>query len=121
MPLSLSVNAGVINVLSDLCLTEEPIKFTKPLADQEVPEKEEITLTCEVSKLGKKPKWFLDDEEIKAGDRTVLTSRGLVHKLVIEKAKLHDEGKYTVAFGDVKCSANVTVKGMVYLCIYMHI
>lgn len=90
--------------------TEEPVKITKPLTDAEVDEKGEITLTCEVNKLNKKPVWLMDDEEIKPSDRVKVTSRGLVHKLTIQTAKLHDEGKYTVAFGDVKSTANLTVK-----------
>ena len=80
------------------------------MTDTIVDEKEEVTLTCEVNKLGKKPVWFLDDEEIKPNDRVKVTSRGLVHKLTIQTSKLHDEGKYTVAFDDVKSTANLTVK-----------
>jgi len=45
-------------------------QFTKPLADQEVPEK--ITQNCVVGKLGKKTKWFPEDQEIKTGDQTTM-------------------------------------------------
>ena len=91
----------------------ERVRITKPLADMEVNEKDELILTCEVNKLGKKPVWYLDDEEITPSDRVKATSRGLIHKLTIQNAKPHDEGKYTVAFGDVKSPANVTVKGKI--------
>ena len=90
----------------------ERVRITKPLADTEVKEKNELILTCEVNKLGKKPVWYLDDEEITPSDRVKPTSRGLLHKLTIQPAKPHDEGKYTVAFGDVKSSAEVTIQGM---------
>ena len=45
-------------------------QFTKSLVDQEVPEK--ITQNCVVSKLGKKTKWFPEDQEIKTGDQTTM-------------------------------------------------
>ena len=91
--------------------TAERVRITKPLSDMEVKEKDELILTCEVNKLGKKPVWFLDDEEIKPSDRIKTTSRGLIHKLTVESVKPHEEGKYTVAFGDIKASADVTVQG----------
>ena len=53
----------------------------------------------------------MDDEEIKPNDRIKTTSRGLIHKLTIDNSKPHDEGKYTVAFDEVKSTASLTVKG----------
>lgn len=91
--------------------TGELVKFTKPLKDTEVIEKEEVTLSCEINKIGKKPVWSLNGDALTPGDRVKVTSKGLIHKLTIEKSKLHDEGKYTVAFGDATSSANLTVKG----------
>ena len=78
----------------------------------EVKEKEELILTCEVNKLDEKPVWYLDDNEITPSDRVKPSSRGILHKLTIQPVKPHDEGKYTVAFGDVKSSAEVTIQGM---------
>ena len=77
----------------------------------EVKEKEELILTCEVNKLGEKL-WYLDDNEITPSDRVKPSSRGILHKLIIQPVEPHDGGKYTVAFGDVKSSAEVTIQGM---------
>ena len=89
----------------------ERVRITKPLSDMEVKEKDELILTCEVNKLGKKPVWYLDDEEITPSDRVKPTSRGLIHKLTVQSIKPHDEGKYTVAFGDVKSDATIAIQG----------
>ena len=94
-----------------IIFSAERIRITKPLSDMEVKEKDELILTCEVNKLGKKPVWYLDDEEITPSDRVKPTSRGLIHKLTVQSIKPHDEGKYTVAFGDVKADATVTIQG----------
>ena len=101
-----------------IIFSAERVRITKPLSDMEVKEKDELILTCEVNKLGKKPVWYLDDEEITPSDRVKPTSRGLIHKLTVQSIKPHDEGKYTVAFGDVKADATVTIQGnsSAYLC-----
>ena len=95
-------------------LTDELVKFTKPIKDAEVIEKEEVTFTCEINKIGKKPIWSLNDDKLTPGDRVKTISKGLVHKLTIEKSKLHDEGKYTVAFGEATLSATLIVKGIIF-------
>ncbi|ESO99763.1 hypothetical protein LOTGIDRAFT_141564, partial [Lottia gigantea] len=90
-------------------ISELPLELTKPLKNVKVTEKETITLQCEVSKPGKKSQWFVDDEEIKPSDRIKFQTEGNVHKLVISKSILDDEGVYKVKIDEVESTAEVLV------------
>lgn len=86
------------------------MEFIKPLKDIQVMEKTKVVLECEVSKPNLIATWYVDGEEIKS-DRVELVVYDTVHQLIIETAKLTDEGKYTIDVEGQKSSATLLVDG----------
>ncbi|XP_066957175.1 titin-like [Macrobrachium rosenbergii] len=84
--------------------------FVERLQDVEVQELEEAVLQVEVSSDKGRISWHKDGEELTNTDRIKLVSQGKVHKLVLKKATLQDEGEYTCVLGDQECTAELTVR-----------
>ena len=78
---------------------ETPVKFTKPLEDQEVKVEDCVTLTCEVNKDNLAAKWFKDGNALQASNRFVISQDGRQHKLVINDITLEDEAQYSCKVG----------------------
>lgn len=92
-------------------IIEPPLKITKPLEKKEVPEKEPLTLSCEVSKPGVMGKWFKDNKEILSSEHIKVIDDENVHKLEILDATLSDSGTYKCKLEDKETTCKVTVKG----------
>lgn len=100
-----------INAMWILFVTEALVEFIKPLKDIQIMEKTKVVLECEVSKPNLIATWYVDGEEIKSSDRVELVVYDTVHQLIIETAKLTDEGKYTIDVEGQKSSATLLVDG----------
>ena len=83
-----------------------------PLEDQEVLERQTITLICEVSKPDEKAVWSKDGKEFTSSDRLQIRVDGTKHVLIIENAELADVAEYTIAFANnVSSSAKISITG----------
>lgn len=103
------LKAAVTHVF--FALTEAPVEFIKPLKDKQVMEKTKVVMECEVNKPNLIATWWLDGEEVKSSDRIEIAVYDTVHQLIIDTAKLTDEGKYTVDVEGQKSSATLLVDG----------
>ncbi|XP_061109725.1 obscurin isoform X44 [Conger conger] len=92
-----------------LTVTEPAVKFTKQLEDINSPEKEKVTLECEVSRANAEVKWFKDDVELKPGKKLGIHSQGLKRSLLIHKCAYEDQGLYLCNATDDKTSAKLKV------------
>nr|XP_006823016.1 PREDICTED: titin-like [Saccoglossus kowalevskii] len=108
-----TVSVGSSTSTAGLFVSEAP-KFATPLQDKEIPEKESIELTCEVTKPNVKVNWYKDDEQISPYDHHYkIKTDGRRHSLVIDDVKLKDEAKYTAKLGDIETAAELVVEEIV--------
>lgn len=86
------------------------MRFTKELQPKECIEGDTVEFLCEVSKEAPVT-WLKEGKPISPSDMYQITSEGLVHKLVISKADLNDEGDYKVVAGPAQTTASLLVDG----------
>lgn len=99
---------------------EPPLKITKPLQKKEIPEKEPLTLTCEVSKPGVMGKWFKDNKEVMPSEHVKVIDDENVHKLEILDATLADSGTYKCKLEDKETTCKVIVKGQGHIFLFVN-
>ena len=58
-----------------------------------------------------KVRWFLDDVELREGDKVEFVRDGKKHKLIMKDVDVTDEGQISVMVGDKKTTANLFVQG----------
>ncbi|XP_043921975.1 obscurin [Protopterus annectens] len=92
-----------------LIVKELPVKFTKPLEDLKVPEKDKVVFECEVSRSNAEVKWFKDETELRPGKRYSMFSKGKKRSLIISKCDYEDQGKYICDAADNKTVATLIV------------
>ena len=80
-----------------------------------VREKSLAEFSCELSQPVDKVRWFLDDVELREGDKIEFVRDGKVHKLIMKDVDVTDEGQISVMVDDKKSTANLFVQGMSYL------
>ncbi|XP_038047566.1 titin-like, partial [Patiria miniata] len=91
-------------------LDVEATKITKPLKETETPEKETVTITCEISHEKGVVKWLKDGKELPDSPRFKPKAEGKIRSLVIEDVQRDDEGDYTCVVGDDKTTAGLFVE-----------
>lgn len=74
-------------------------------------EKDEVVLSCELSKAGGEVKWFKDGNEIVAFRNILFQSDGRKRMLVIKRAAKKDMGVYTCDCGTDKTTADLNIEG----------
>lgn len=72
-----------------------PIKFVKPLEDQEAKVEDSVTLACEVNKDAVSATWYKDSNALQSSDRFRISHDGRRHVLVISDITLDDESQYS--------------------------
>ncbi|XP_026168655.1 obscurin isoform X4 [Mastacembelus armatus] len=92
-----------------LIVTEPPSMISKPFSDISTPEKEKVTLECEVFRSNADVKWFKDDVELKPGKNFSIHSLGRKRTLVINKCTPEDAGTYICRTTDDSTCAKLTV------------
>ncbi|XP_038637061.1 myosin-binding protein C, slow-type isoform X7 [Scyliorhinus canicula] len=73
----------------------KPLKILQNLTDQVVRAGQQAVLECELSEANVGGKWYKNGQMIYASERVKITHRKKVHKLVVEKMALDDDGEYT--------------------------
>ncbi|MGH0174100.1 UNVERIFIED_CONTAM: hypothetical protein FKN15_071392 [Acipenser sinensis] len=104
-----SFQAEGVHTSGRLIVTEPAVTFTKNLEDISVPEKEKVTLACELSRPNADVKWFKDDMVLKPGKKLGIISLGRMRSILIHKCAYEDQGLYTCDVVDSKTSAKLTV------------
>ncbi|XP_023797674.1 immunoglobulin-like and fibronectin type III domain-containing protein 1 [Cyanistes caeruleus] len=84
--------------------------LNKQLATVRVLKGEPAELSCTVSKDNVTGTWFKDGLKLTSMDGVIFEKKGLVHKLIINKADDIHAGKYRFEGGDVKTEASIFVE-----------
>ncbi|XP_063274162.1 immunoglobulin-like and fibronectin type III domain-containing protein 1 isoform X2 [Prinia subflava] len=84
--------------------------LNKQLATMRVLKGDPAELSCTVSKDNVTGTWFKDGLKLTSMDGVVFEKKGLVHKLIINKAEDIHAGKYRFEGGDVKTEASIFVE-----------
>lgn len=113
----LHAEALIMNTLSHflfLFSAAPPVTFTD-IAEEDlfktVVEKEELLLTCEVSRADGVIQWYKDGVELQQGHNTTIQADGTKRNLTICSAQLSDTGTYTCRAGDNVLMFKVNIRG----------
>ena len=92
-----------------------PILFTSDIEvsakdKDNIPEKNEITLTTTINLEKGKVKWFFNDKEIKDDQNHKIVSKNLQRQLIIKSTTVKDSGVYTVKTDDDQRTIEITIK-----------
>ncbi|KAG8443503.1 hypothetical protein GDO86_012051 [Hymenochirus boettgeri] len=92
-----------------LNVKEPPVKFTQPLVDTKVAEKEKVTIECELSRPNAEVKWFKDGSVLRPSKKVTIIAQGNRRSVTIHKCEYEDQGTYSCDASDAKTSATLTV------------
>lgn len=92
-------------------VAEGDLYFTVQLQNYTAIEKDEVVLSCELSKAAADVKWFKDGHEIYPSKNILLQSEGKKHTLVLKKAAKNNMGTYTCDCGTDKTTAVLNIEG----------
>ena len=84
--------------------------FTVPLSDVSVLEKSDAEFYCELSLPVDNVRWFLDDVELREGDKVEFVRDGTVQKLILKDVDVTTEGQVSVLADKKKSTANLFVQ-----------
>ncbi|XP_060601960.1 uncharacterized protein LOC132755172 [Ruditapes philippinarum] len=82
----------------------------------EVIENGNIDIECKVNLLTTKPVWRHNGTLLQSSGRKVILTKGTTHKLMITNVTLHDEGEYTVAFGNASSKTTLNIQRIIFEC-----
>lgn len=95
-----------------VCLSAEgDLYFTVKLQNYTAVEKDEVILSCELSKATGDVKWFKDGQEVFPSKNVLFQSDGKKRTLVIKKAAKSSVGAYICDCGTDKTTANLNIEG----------
>lgn len=112
MLLSISFSSLKTDITSFVCLLAEgDVYFTVKLQNYTAVEKDEVILSCELSKATADVKWFKDGKEIFPSKNILIQSDGKKRMLVIKKAAKGSAGSYTCSCGTDKTTSDLNIEG----------
>lgn len=76
-----------------------------------VVEKEQLVLSCEVSRTDGVVQWYKDGTEMQPSNNVTIEAEGTKRNLTIHSAQLSDTGTYTCRAGDNVLIFKVTIRG----------
>lgn len=94
-------------------LTARKVSIRTPLADVETFEKETATFHLELSHPGVTGVWTRDGIRVKPSSTCRISATGCGHSLTLERLALEDSGTVTFTADTLRCSAHLSVRGMV--------
>lgn len=97
-----------------LFYTAPPVTFAEmPEEDlfKSVVEKEQLVLSCEVSRADGVVQWYKDGTEIQPGQNVIMQAEGTKKHLTVHSAQLSDAGTYTCRTGDNVLIFKINVRG----------
>jgi len=88
----------------------DEIRFSRELQNVKLSEVNvPLTLECELSKEGLKVEWSKDGKKLRRDEHYDIVDDGKVHRLVIEKAKVEDAGKYVASYEKLTTTAVISI------------
>ncbi|CAB1414344.1 unnamed protein product [Pleuronectes platessa] len=93
-----------------LTVLEGDLYFTAKLQNYTAVEKDEVVLTCELSKAGGEVRWFKDGTEICPSKNVLLQSDGKRCIIVLKRALKSNMGTYTCDCGTDKTTADLNIE-----------
>ncbi|PSN48991.1 hypothetical protein C0J52_03867 [Blattella germanica] len=93
-------------------IVEYPYKFVKVLKYQQVTEKEQVTLLCELDDPGGEVTWLKNEEPVKPDKRVQIIKDGRKRKIVIKDCKVTDAGHYSCSTNADKTECELLVQYM---------
>lgn len=99
-------------VMMILHISEESVTITKPLADLQIVEGQDVDFECNVSRPDLTAEWTKDGAELIATDRIKPKSMDTTHTLHIANVELDDAAEYIVKVGDATSKSTLLVEGM---------
>lgn len=85
-------------------------EFTKRLDDLDINEKDTGILEVEISSESAEVTWSKDGQPITGNeDNLTIVKEGVVRRLIIRNASIHDEGEYRCILGDQECVSEVNI------------
>lgn len=109
--LAISFSFLKADITSFVCLAEGDVYFTVKLQNYTAVEKDEVVLSCELSKATAEVKWFKDGEEIFPSKNILIHSDGKKRMLVIKKAAKSSAGTYTCSCSTDKTTSDLNIEG----------
>lgn len=94
---------------NNVVLTE--VHIVKHMEDKECSESQNVTFNVEVSHPGIDPVWTFRNQQLKAGVKYKLESKGPSQTLMVIDTMKDEEGQYMFHAGEKTSSANLTVSG----------
>uniref|UniRef100_A0AAQ5WXP9 non-specific serine/threonine protein kinase n=1 Tax=Amphiprion ocellaris TaxID=80972 RepID=A0AAQ5WXP9_AMPOC len=94
-----------------LTILEGDLYFTVRLQNYTAVEKDQVILSCELSKAAGEVRWFKDGNEIFLSKNVLVQSDGRKRWLVIRKATKANMGLYTCDCGTDKTTADLNIEG----------
>jgi hypothetical protein len=95
-----------------LTLKQQTLKFEEGLQDKSAKVSGRTVFQCSTSRRGLFPHWYKDGQELDIKHNTgriqAITEKKM-HKWLLTDIDMDDAGKYTVRFGDIEDSANLSV------------
>ncbi|XP_032190991.1 obscurin isoform X28 [Mustela erminea] len=100
-----------VHTSARLMVTELPVRFSRPLKDMVVTEKDKVTLECELSRPNVDVRWLKDGVELRVGKTVGMVAQGACRSLIIYRCELGDQGVYVCDAHDAQSSASLKVQG----------
>ncbi|XP_053383021.1 uncharacterized protein LOC123539700 isoform X2 [Mercenaria mercenaria] len=79
---------------------KQEIDLIRPLSNKIVKIHETLTLECDITKSNVSVTWLKDGEPITPDSRTLISSNGGFHQLVVKDITVNDDAKYTCVYGN---------------------
>lgn len=86
-------------------------KVLRPLKDTTVTEMEEAVFECEFNVPKVRVTWKINGVEIEQSPKHIIKSEGTVHKLIITKCRMPDQGTISCSYAKLETTAKLTVTG----------
>ncbi|MEQ2257861.1 hypothetical protein XENORESO_000001, partial [Xenotaenia resolanae] len=102
----------VVGKVETCCnLTVEEVHIVKHMEDKVCSESQNITFHVEVSHPGIDPVWTFRNQQLKAGAKYKMESKGTAHSLMVFDTMKDEEGQYMFQAGEKTSSAQLIVSG----------
>lgn len=123
MPLCCSCRKCVTCTLNDKIITsaqlwvdDPPAFYVECIKDLNTTERDNVIIECQLSRANTDVEWWKGDELLHETQRIIFICDGVYRRLLIDDIQLNEASEYTnrVVGQDTKCSARVTVTGLLF-------
>ncbi|XP_047198781.1 obscurin isoform X4 [Hippoglossus stenolepis] len=101
---------GDAKTTANVTITPIPLTFKMGLKNQEASEGGNVSLHCELSRVGVPVQWWKAEDQLSQGGRYRMMLKGNVAEMHIKNVQPEDVGQYSCVFGEQKTTAEVNVR-----------